>query len=61
MSGGPVSSKHDPTNNSLSGQSARTGRDRRNRNKKKRQQEETMGLLWDLENIPTINHNKKDK
>ncbi len=59
MSGGPVSSKHNPGNNALNGQNNNTGRGRSGKTKKK--EEETMGLLWDLENIPTTTHNKKDK
>ena len=54
--GSPTSPKNDTTRNTLSTQS-RSGRGRNN----KKIKDETIGLLWDLENIPTINHNKKDK
>mgnify|MGYP003111294665 FL=1 len=54
--GNPTSPKSDPSRNTLSTQS-RSGRGRNN----KKIKDETIGLLWDLENIPTINRNKKDK
>ena len=54
--GNPTSPKNDPARNTLSTQSG-AGRGRPD----KKIKEETIGLLWDLENIPIINHNKKDK